>query len=265
MKVLFIEPPREFWFVMGEYMPPPFGIIQLTAYLEREVEDVDIELVDCTAEGLGWDDIDRAIERYGPDIVAAGAFATCNAYLVIRTLEAAKRIDGDIITVTGGQHFSATAQESLQTYPEIDLIVRGEGEETLVDLVRKPGELERVEGISYRRDGRVVHNPPRPLIQDLNDLPFPGYHLVRDLVKKYHFAAMAGKNVPYALVEGSRGCSHRCTFCTQWKHWGGAKRLKTPGRIVDEIEYCYHEFGSRFIWLTDDDFGPGNRAERLAG
>jgi anaerobic magnesium-protoporphyrin IX monomethyl ester cyclase len=265
MKVLFIEPPREFWFVMGEYMPPPFGIIQLAAYLEREVEDVDIELVDCTAEGLGWDDIDRAIERYDPDIVAAGAFATCNAYLVIRTLEAAKRIDGDIITVTGGQHFSATAQESLQTYPEIDLIVRGEGEETLVDLVRKPGELERVEGISYRRDGRVVHNPPRPLIQDLNDLPFPGYHLVRDLVKKYHFAAMAGKNAPYALVEGSRGCSHRCTFCTQWKHWGGAKRLKTPGRIVDEIEYCYHEFGSRFIWLTDDDFGPGNRAERLAG
>ena len=62
MKILFIEPPREFWFVMGEYLPPPFGILQLAAYLEREVEDVEIEVLDCTAQQLGWSDIGRKIE-----------------------------------------------------------------------------------------------------------------------------------------------------------------------------------------------------------
>ncbi len=94
--------------------------------------------------------------------------------------------------------------------------------------------------------------------------PYPGYHFVKDLVEKYHFAAMAGYGAPYALVEGARGCAHNCTFCSQWRHWSGMWRLKTPERIADEIEYCYNTFGSRFIWLTDDDFGPGDRADGFA-
>ena len=96
MKVVFIEPPRIFWFVMGEYLPPPFGIIQLAAYLEREIEDVDIEVVDCTAQQLGWKDLGRTIASFNPDIVAASAFATCNVYLVLRTFEIAKQVNDEI-------------------------------------------------------------------------------------------------------------------------------------------------------------------------
>jgi anaerobic magnesium-protoporphyrin IX monomethyl ester cyclase len=102
------------------------------------------------------------------------------------------------------------------------------------------------------------------LIEDLSVLPYPGYHFVKDLVHNYHFAAMAGYDAPYALVEGARGCAHKCTFCAQWRHWGGVRRLKTPERIADEIEHCYDNFDSRFIWLTDDDFGPGDRASKFA-
>jgi len=75
---------------------------------------------------------------------------------------------------------------------------------------------------------------------------------------------MSGKETPYALVEGARGCLHKCTFCTQWRHWCGEWRVKSPSRIADEMEYIYKEFGSRFIWLTDDNFGPGDRAGLLA-
>jgi anaerobic magnesium-protoporphyrin IX monomethyl ester cyclase len=267
MKVLFIEPPRDFWFVMGEYLPPPFGIIQLAAYLENKINDAEIEVLDCTPQQLGWYAIRRKIDSFNPDIVAASAFATCNVYLVLRTLEIAKAVNPDILTVTGGQYFSVTAQESLEKYPEIDVVVRGEGEKTSVELVKnwnRKSQFSKIKGISFRHNGKIIHNEPRPLIQDLNDLPYPGYHFVKDLVHKYHFAAMAGRNAPYALVEGSRGCTHKCTFCTQWSHWGGAWRLKTPKRIVDEIEFCYNNFGSRFIWLTDDDFGPGNRADKFA-
>jgi len=267
MRVLFVEPPKDIWFVMGEYLPPPFGIIQLAAYLEREVKNVEIEVLDCNAQQIYWNGMEKRIESFNPDIVASSALATCNTYLVARTLETAKRVNPDILTIAGGQHFTATAQESLETYPEIDVIVRGEGEQTTAELVKKAGRkssFPQIKGISFRYDGKILHNPPRPLIENLDNLPYPGYHFVKDIVHKYHFAAMTGRNASYALIEGSRGCPHNCTFCSQWKHWQQTWRVKTSQRIADEIEFCYQNYGSRFIWLTDDNFGFGKRARELA-
>ncbi len=267
MKVLFIEPPKDIWFVMGEYLPPPYGIIQLAAYLEREVKNVEIRVFDCNAQQIDWKELEKQIEAFNPDIVACSALATCNTYLALRTLETAKRVNPNVLTVAGGQHFTATAQESLEAYPEIDIIVRGEGEITLAELVSKVdggSSFSTIKGISFRREEEILHNPSRPLIEDLDDLPYPGYHFVKDLVHKYHFSAMAGLRTPYALIEGSRGCQHRCTFCSQWSYWQGMWRRKSPKRIADEIEFCFQNYGSRFIWLTDDNFGVGKRANELA-
>jgi anaerobic magnesium-protoporphyrin IX monomethyl ester cyclase len=266
-KVLFVEPPKDIWFVMGEYLPPPYGIIQLAAYLEAKVEDVQVEVLDCNAEKVDWTQMEQRITSFNPDIVCSSSLATCNTYAVAKTLETAKRVAPSILTVTGGQHFTATAKESLETYPEIDMIVRGEGEQTLTELVKhliaKKSILE-IQGLSFRKSGQIIHNSPRPLIENLDDLPFPGYHLVKDLMSKYHFSAMAADNSPYALVEGSRGCSHECTFCSQWKHWQACWRVKSSERIADEIKYCNETFGSKFIWLTDDNFGAGNRPKEIA-
>ena len=266
-KVLFVEPPKDIWFVMGEYLPPPYGIIQLAAYLEEKVEDVTVEVLDCNAEKVDWTQMEQRITSFNPDIVCSSSLATCNTYAVAKTLETAKRVAPSILTVTGGQHFTATAKESLETYPEIDMIVRGEGEQTLTELVKhliaKKSILE-IQGLSFRKSGQIIHNSPRPLIENLDDLPFPGYHLVKDLMSKYHFSAMAADNSPYALVEGSRGCSHECTFCSQWKHWQACWRVKSSERIADEIKYCNETFGSKFIWLTDDNFGAGNRPKEIA-
>ena len=185
MKVLFVEPPKDIWFVMGEYLPPPYGIIQLAAYLEKGVKDVEIEVLDCNAQQVNWKELERRIESFSPDVVASSALATCNAYVVARTLETAKAINPDILTVTGGQHFTATTQESLETYPEIDVIVRGEGEQTLVELVRnanKKSFFPRIKGLSFRYKGKIFHNQAGPLIENLNDLPYPGYHFVKDVV-----------------------------------------------------------------------------------
>jgi anaerobic magnesium-protoporphyrin IX monomethyl ester cyclase len=266
MKILFIEPPKDIWFVMGDYLPPPYGIIQLAAYLEREIKDLEIKVLDCNAMQISWRGIEKIIESYNPDIVAPSALATCNTYPVMRTLEIAKKVNPNILTVVGGQHFTATAQESLETYPEIDVIVRGEGEETLTALVKnlKEKAFPQIKGISYRYNGKILHNKPRPLIKNLDDLPYPGYHLVKDLVHKYHFRAMSGNKAPYALIEGSRGCFHRCKFCSQWSFWQGRWRIKSPKRIAKEMDFCYNTYGSRFIWLTDDNFGFGKWASELA-
>ncbi|MCJ7613909.1 B12-binding domain-containing radical SAM protein [Candidatus Bathyarchaeota archaeon] len=262
-----MEPPKDYWFVMGEYLPPPYGILQLAAYLENRKEDVDIQVLDCNAEGLDWQQLEKRIESFDPDIVASSALATCNTYVAARTLEIAKKVKPDVLTVAGGQHFTVLAQESMETYPEIDVIVRGEGEETLVELAEasdNKSSFSEIEGISFRNNGTVRHNPPRPLIENLDELPFPGYNFVENLLQKYHFTAMAGSNTRYALIEGSRGCPHQCIFCTQWKHWGSRWRIKSPKRIADEFEFCYEKYGSRFLWLTDDNYGLGKRASELA-
>jgi anaerobic magnesium-protoporphyrin IX monomethyl ester cyclase len=265
---MFVEPPKEEWFVMGEYCPPPYGIIQLAAYLEREVKNTEVEVVDCNAQHLDWKDLERKIESSKPDVLASSSLATCNTYVVGRTLETAKKIDPNIRTITGGQHFTATAQQSLEEYPNIDTIVRGEGEQTLTELVqnldKKKPDLSSIKGISFRDRGKIVHNQPRNLIENIEILPYPGYHLVKDSLHKYHFAGMAGRDAPYALIEGGRGCPHECTFCTQWKHWEGTWRAKTPERIADEMGFCHQNFGSKFIWLTDDNLGGGNRIGTLA-
>ncbi|MFX1300830.1 MAG: B12-binding domain-containing radical SAM protein [Promethearchaeota archaeon] len=259
MKVLFIEPPKDYWFIMGEYRPPPFGILCLAAYLEAHLEEAEISVVDCQAERLQWDGLEDRITTFKPDVVCPGALSTVNTYLVARTVQLSKKVNLDITTVVGGLHFSVLAQESLEAYPEIDFVVRGEGEHTLLELLKtlESGQpLEQVKGITYRHKGKLIQTPDRPHITDLDSLPYPGYHFVRDHMKHYHFTMMAGTKNPYALIEASRGCNHKCSFCTQWHYWGRCRR-KSPKRVADEFEYVYREFGSRFLWLTDDNLGLG--------
>jgi anaerobic magnesium-protoporphyrin IX monomethyl ester cyclase len=266
LRVVFVEPPKEFWFIMGQYVPPPFGILTLAAYLEAHNNDVEVEVIDCQAEGLDWEGLEGRIRRLRPDVVAPSSLSTSNAYAVLRTAELAKNEDQYIVTIVGGQHFTALAGESLESCPVIDTVVRGEGERTLSELVKtldEGGPLTGVDGLSFRQGGKVIHNPDRPMIEDLNSLPYPGYHLVREHMKEYYFALMAERDAPFAIVEGSRGCRHDCSYCTQWRFWRRNHRAKSPKRIADEIEHIYSTYGSRFFWLTDDNLGLGERINGL--
>ena len=266
MKILFVEPPKDLWFVMGEYTPPPLGILQLASFLESRMPEIDIEVLDCQAESVGWNKFAKRVENFEPDIVVSSALATCNTYTILRTLDTVKKIDPDIKTVVGGQHFTALAQESLEDYSEIDFIIRGEGELTLLDLVQTLKHEKaplKVRGISFRHNSKVIHNPDRPLIDNLDDLPFPGYHFVEDHIDKYHFKMMAGPNAGYAMVEASRGCVHKCTFCSQWPYWGGKWRSKSPERIADEMAHIYNEYDISFLWLTDDNLGLGKKTSEI--
>ncbi len=266
LRILFVEPPKDFWFVMGEYLPPPLGILNLAAYLRRHDPSLDIEVLDCQVELIDWRTVEKRIEALRPDVVAPNSLATCNAYKGLRIAGIAKKVNPNITTIVGGQHYTALAEQALESYPEIDLVVRGEGEQTLaevMDALRGKYDLSQVKGISFRKNGRIIATPDRPLIEDLDDLPFPGYELVENNMKKYHFSLMAGSKTPYALIEASRGCPHDCSFCSQCAFWQWQWRLKSPKRIADEFEYCYTSFGTRFFWLTDDNFGLGPRTREL--
>lgn len=263
--IVFVEPPRDFWFVMGEYLPPPSALLILAAYVERELPDATLHILDCQADHLDWTSLEHHIASLDPTMVLSSGFTT-NAYSCARTAEITKKINPDITTVVGGVHFSFTPDESLQNFPEIDYIVRGEGEHTLVDLItslnqeKKPSD---VLGISYRHHDTVIHTPPRPLIENLDTLPMPAYHLVEHNLSRYHFTMMAGRHTEYMILEGARGCDHRCTFCTQWNHWGGRWRTKSPKRIADEIEYLNETYGGGFLWFTDDNMNLASRGVPL--
>jgi anaerobic magnesium-protoporphyrin IX monomethyl ester cyclase len=264
-RVLFIEPPRNFWFVMGEYVPPPAALLILAAYVERELPEVEVDIADCQADRLDWDGLEKYIRSVEPTIVLTSGFTT-NAYSCARACETAKTIDPDIVTIVGGLHFSFTSEESLQNFPEIDYIVRGEGERTVVDLIRMilhEKKIHDVLGISYRKNNKIIHNSPRPLIENLDSLPYPAYHLVERNLKRYHFTMMAGRHTQYMILEGARGCEHQCTFCTQWKHWGSRWRTKSAKRIADEIEFLNETYGGIFLWFTDDHMNLRVRGKAL--
>jgi anaerobic magnesium-protoporphyrin IX monomethyl ester cyclase len=201
-----------------------------------------------------------------PDIVAPSGLGTCNAYATVRAVETAKTVNPEIFTVVGGQHFTATVEQSLATYPEIDIVIRGEGEETLVELIRARSEgrpVSNVRGVSFTHDGAIYHSPDRPLLANLDELPYPGYHFVADVVEKYYFKMMADVKRRYALIEGSRGCTNDCSFCSQCAFWRWNWRSKSPTRIADEMQYTYEQYGMEFQWLTDDNFGLGAHTREL--
>jgi anaerobic magnesium-protoporphyrin IX monomethyl ester cyclase len=249
---------------MGEYLSPPLGILTLASYLESQNENIDIEVVDCQAEKLGWEGLEKRIESFEPNVVAPSGLGTCNAFAVLRTVEVAKKVDPAITTVVGGQHFTALANESPEAFLNVDFVVRGEGEQTLAELIDALDEekpLANIEGLSFRHEGGIIHTPDRPLISDLDSLPFPAYHFVKQHMKEYHFALMA--DTPYAIIEGSRGCYHNCSYCSQWRFWRNHYRAKSPERIADELRYIHEEYGSEFFWLADDNFVLGERVSDL--
>ncbi|MHA2245167.1 MAG: B12-binding domain-containing radical SAM protein [Candidatus Hodarchaeales archaeon] len=264
MKLLLIEPPKNYWFVMGDYLPPPFNLILLAAVVEKELPDVEVKVIDSQAEELDWMALEQRIKQEKADIVGTGSHATCNVYKTVRTLDIAKKSDPEVITITGGSHFTMFDEETLNQYPFIDIIVRYEAEKALVDLLRHfqthgrlKEALKNIKGIAFKQNGdfrRTADYPPLTS-EELDSLPYPAYHLLPDM-KKYHFAMMS--DAPYIILEGSRGCTHNCTFCSQTtfyrRHWS-AKSVK---RIADEMEWMYNTFGSRFFWFTDDNFCGGS-------
>lgn len=264
MKLLLIEPPKQFWFIMGNYLPPPYNLLLLAAIIEKELPDIDLKVIDCQAENLGWMELEQRIRNEEPDIVGSGSHATCNVFTTVRTLDLAKRINPNVITLTGGSHFTALDETSISEFPVIDIIIRYEADHTIIEVLKhflkhgltKKG-LEQVSGVAYLSERRnFIRTSDRPPLTsiELESLPYPAYHLVP--LEKYHFAMMSDN--PYIILEGSRGCTHQCTFCSQSgfyrRHWAS----KSVKRIVDEMEWMYNELGSRFFWFTDDNFCGGS-------
>ncbi len=247
MKVLFVEPPKKSWEMMGDFIAPPLGLAQLAAVLE--VNGVDVQIIDCNASGLTWSDLKRAIADAQPTLVGASAMTTFFP-TALRVMELAKRVDEDIVTVVGGPHVTFMVEETLESHPEIDIVGRGEGEYVILDLARclqSDGNLARVRGIAFRRDGEIVQTAP-PESVEVDELPLPAYHL---LPMSVYFFTVFQK---FCTVLTSRGCPYQCTFCAERGFWGPGWRPRDPAMVGDELELLHRRYGRESIWFGDDCF-----------
>jgi anaerobic magnesium-protoporphyrin IX monomethyl ester cyclase len=165
--------------------------------------------------------------------------------------------------ITTGGHFPTfAAADLLRDSPALDSVVRGEGEYTLLELVgnlSSPDASDEILGLSFRSGGRIVHNPARPLITDLDSLPFPA----RDTAPQHHLG------IGFSPIVGSRGCYRDCAFCSIRSFYGASpgalQRFRSVPNLVDEMEELYHTHGVRFFVFNDDEwFPPGPSEARVA-
>ncbi len=156
--------------------------------------------------------------------------------------------------VLGGSHVSARPRATMEECPELDLIVIGEGEETINEVAARLDSgkgMDGVRGVIYRRSGRLLENPPRPPIPDLDRLPFPARDLLEDL-SVYRPTPLRGRGRSTSLVT-SRGCPHKCSYCSQ-AVFGSRWRANSPERMVGEIEELIRRERVEFISFEDDNF-----------
>jgi anaerobic magnesium-protoporphyrin IX monomethyl ester cyclase len=256
MKVLLVEPRKVIWEMMRPCVPVPLGLAQVAAVLEEN--NIEVKILDCTALKVDQHALEQAIRREQPDMVGATAL-TPFFYDAVQVAEIAKGVDPRIVTVLGGPHVTSLPEETLNEHTAVDIVARGEGERTLVDLVRclEDGkQLSQVKGIGFRSNGEIILTEPQALV-DVDELPLPAYHLLP--MDKYYFVVLGR----FATVIASRGCPHRCTFCSEWRFWGGRQRQRDPKKIGDELELLVRKYDMESIWFGDDCFNVS--AELMRG
>jgi len=259
MKVQLFVPPGGYFaerWSKGSTMPP-LGLLYIGAVLEKE--GIEVEIVPADVLKMSWRDIEGKIRRDRPDVVGVTS-TTENRFQSFELVRLAKKAHPSVLTVMGGPHASMAAEDAVTHIPELDVVVRGEGEETTLDLCRAlergKGEngVGHIAGITHRVNGRVVSNRPRSPIFNLDGLPFPAFHLVP--FEKYNFRIdVPGEGpLPAVNIMTSRGCPFNCNFCATPINWGRAVRTRSPLNVIQEIEARIERYGSRVIHFYDDTF-----------
>jgi len=232
----------------------PLGVLYLGQILKDNGHNV--ILFDHNITGMSINSVVNWIKKVNPDIlgfsVLSSSLFTSNAIA-----KKAKERNPNLIIVYGSYIPTFCAHEVLKHCNYVDFCVRNEGELTIIELLNtleRNQSVSEVLGITYRCNGEIIENPDRPLIQDLDTIPFPNRKLFR------HSYQFSGK---VTTIISSRGCPYRCRFCNCWKFAKGKWRLRSVENVVEEMLYLQNE-GFQEILFTDDCFNANqNRILKL--
>lgn len=273
MRVCLINPPRiqqKLWGKPAAFQP--LDIAYVAAVLEK---DHAVSIIDCPTEGwrnlqeiegvkyrlgLTSEQIADRVRAWKPDLVVITVPFSGWWQTAFETAAAVKSVDSEIKTALIGLHPSAKPHESL-AQPHIDFVVIGEPELTVQELANvlgtgTPDDLKNVKGLGFTKDGKDIITPPRPIIEDLDSLPFPARHL---LPMKELFAAVKQTPIrgeirkPCARFLTSRGCPNNCIFCSNHIVMGKKWRGRSPKNVADELEQIVETYGIQQVDFEDDN------------
>jgi radical SAM superfamily enzyme YgiQ (UPF0313 family) len=250
MKVAIIAPP----YPLEEAPSPPLGVSYVAAACERA--GCDVRIFDYIVRQYTKEKIAAELDAFCPDVVGSTA-VTMNFKGAAAIMQDVKRHNPGIIAMMGGPHVSYDWANTLKDYPAIDLIVVGEGEETLQELlpvIHESTAWDNIKGIAFRKDGKAHFTGVRDFIQDLDMLPVPARHLLP--VSRY-----LALGFPVSIIT-SRGCPNQCIFCLGRRMVGCRVRYRTPRLIVDEIEDII-SYGFTRINIADDLFTANKDRVRI--
>ncbi|HKQ97194.1 MAG TPA: radical SAM protein, partial [Candidatus Polarisedimenticolia bacterium] len=230
----------------------PLGLGTIAAHLRRE--GFDATLVNLSS--WSWPKVARYLNAERADLVGVSAF-TFNRHEAMRVAALARAANPDALVVAGGPHATHLPEAVLGAYPAVDLVVRGEGEETLLEIARRAAAgaplrgaaagatLAAIPGITWRDGARLLANPDRAVIQDLDRLPHPAAD-----------PAIVGieADAQFEFIITSRGCPAACTFCSSPEFWGRGLRFRSASHMLDEVRLLREKHGVVYLSVRDDTF-----------
>jgi radical SAM superfamily enzyme YgiQ (UPF0313 family) len=262
MNVLALNPPFHSRYSRSQRSPAviksgvvyyPIWLAYATGVLEKD--GFEVKLVDAPAAGFSLEEVLGLADDFQPRLVVMDT-STPSIHNDTQVAEAIKDCLPDVFVLLVGPHVTALPEESLETSPAVDAVARGEYDYTVRDLARLlsgGGDLATVLGLSYRNgEGSFGHNPDRPPIEDLDELPFASEVYKRHLQVEDYFYSIT--RYPEVTIVTGRGCPYRCSYCL-WPQTitGHRYRQRSVSNVADEFEYIAREFPQvKEIFVEDD-------------
>lgn len=247
MRVLLIQPNYRRIYAYAqkkEITPifPPLGLAYIAAVMKKN--NIEVRILESNAWDLSHEQIADCVKNYSPDLIGI----TSTTSLIEEAHEIAKLFQKDIKIVIGGIHASSMPYETLEKFERFDYLVRGEGEFTMLELAQGKS-ISKIKGLSYKKKGKIIHNPDRELNERLDDLPFPA----REFLPMNKYFSAGAKQNPSDYILSSRGCPYQCLFCADHLVHGRKFRFRSPENIIKEVEEIYRR-GAKDWDFVDDNF-----------
>lgn len=237
--------------ITDKFTIPALGLESIAANI---LDLVQIIIIDAKVRNLTLNEIIKEIRDFQPDLVGISCCFTIGINFALKIAHESKKLG--YITILGGWHPSFAHSEILK-YNFVDIIVRGEGELTFRELIKNKN-LEEIKGISYKDNGKIIDNPNRPLIKNLNKLPLPARKLRNNNTYFQIF------QMPLDAIETSRGCPYKCTFCNIHLFYRGTYRTKNTDRVIQELKIISNQRLHKNVLIVDDNFTVNmNRVEEI--
>jgi len=224
---------------------PPIDLLYIAASLEEQ--GLECRIRDYPAEDRAWSDFEQDFRQFQPDLLLL-SITTPSLKDDLKACRIAKELRPQCLTVAKGAHFFYSDRDTLARYPHLDAVIRGEYETTAGEIARA-NSFDPVPGITYRGNGVIQRNPDRPLLEDLDRLPYPARHLLKN---ELYIRPDTGE--PQTTIITSRGCPYACVFCLSRQVAGSRLRQRSVGNVLGELRQCIEQHGIRDFLFRSDTF-----------